>query len=99
MNLTVFLTALVASSVFTTLIVQAIKAMLGEKAPKSNLLAACVSIFTGVAISIGYGVYTAVPVTPQSVITAVALVILSWLCAMVGYDKVVQAIKQVIGKE
>lgn len=44
---------------------------------------------------LGYIIYTGILVTPQTIVTAVTLIILSFLCATLGYDKVIQTLKQV----
>lgn len=98
---TFIITALAIVSALTTLSVQGIKKILDEqgKQYKSNLLAAIVSIVLSVASVIGYVLYNGIAFSVQIVVMAVAFAFLSWLCAMVGYDKVVQLFKQFVGKE
>ncbi len=98
---TFIITALAIVSALTTLSVQGIKKILDEqgKQYKSNLLAAIVSIVLSVASVIGYVLYNGIAFSVQIVVMAVAFAFLSWLCAMVGYDKIVQLFKQFIGKE
>lgn len=98
---TFILSALAIVSALTTLTVQGIKKILDEqgKQYKSNLLAAIVSIVLSVSCVVGYVLYNGIPFTVQIVVMAVAFSFLSWLCAMVGYDKVSQLFKQFIGKE
>jgi len=99
MNSGLLLSALAGISVLTSLTVQALKKILDEKGVtySSNILAVVVAIVLTLAISIGYVVYTSVAVTPQVVVTIIALMFLSFLTATVGYDKVVQALKQLGG--
>jgi len=99
MNSGLLLSALAGISVLTSLTVQALKKILDEKSVtySSNILAVVVAIVLTLAISIGYVVYTSVAVTPQVVVTVIALMFLSFLTATVGYDKVVQALKQLGG--
>jgi len=99
MNSGLLLSALAGISVLTSLTVQALKKILDEKGVtySSNILAVVVAIVLTLAISIGYVVYTSVAVTPQVVVTVIALMFLSFLTATVGYDKVVQALKQLGG--
>lgn len=86
---------LVICSAATTLVTQAIKAMMPEegKFPK-NLLAGIVSIAVSIAVSAGYLILTKTPMSPDVGVYIVCLVVLSWLCAMLGYDKVMQTITQ-----
>lgn len=99
MNAEFLITALAGISVLTTLTVQAIKKILDEKTVEysSNLLAVVTSIVLTVAVSIGYIIYMSIAVTPQIIITIIALTFLSFLSATVGYDKVMQMLKQLGG--
>jgi len=89
--------ALVAIAVFTSLTVEGIKKILDELGKKysANILAAIVAVVLTIAASAGYIIYTSTPLTPQVFVEAVAMTFLAFLCATVGYDKVVQAIKQI----
>lgn len=75
-------------SVLTSLAVQALKSILDEQgwsyAP--NTLAGAVAVVLGIAVGI---------ITGCSLAAVIALVFLSWLCAMLGYDKVKQALEQI----
>lgn len=96
MTLHVFLIMLLACSIFTSLTVEAIKMMFTDgESRKANIIAAAVAIVLAIIIGFGYAVLFAVAVTVQYVIMIIALCFLSWLCAMLGYDKVVQAITQI----
>lgn len=92
--------ALAIISVLTTLTVEAIKTVLDErkKSYSSNVLAICVSIGITLIGSILYIIYDSVPVTPQIIVTIIALIYLSFLTATVGFDKVKQLLKQIGGK-
>lgn len=98
-NSGLLLSALAGISVLTSLTVQALKKLLDEKSVKysSNILAMIVAITLTLAGSICYVVYTSTAVTPQVVVTIIALMFLSFLAATVGYDKVIQALKQLGG--
>lgn len=90
---------LLICSVLTGLIVQGIKIMLKDKEIKApNILAAIVSVVVGVAVSICWIIICNVQISGTVVCFVIALIVMSWLCAMLGYDKVVQTIMQVIGK-
>lgn len=99
MSSTFVVTALVAIAVFTSLTVEGIKKILDDLGKKysANILAAIVAVVLTVAASAGYVIYTGTPLTPQVFVEAAAMTFLAFLCATVGYDKVVQAIKQITG--
>ena len=60
----------------------------------ANILAAIVAVILTAGASVGYIIYASIEVTPQVIVTIVAMIFLAFLCATVGYDKVVQAIEQ-----
>lgn len=98
MTLHVFLIMLLACSILTTLTVEGIKKMfLDGESRKANILAAVIAIIMAIAIGVLYAIINVIIVDVQFVAIMVALCFLSWLCAMVGYDKVVQAIYQITG--
>ena len=93
------ISALVAIAIFTSLTVEGIKSILDDLGKKysANILAAVVAVVLTVAASAGYVIYTETPLTPRVFVGAAAMTFLAFLCATVGYDKVVQAIKQITG--
>ena len=94
-TLQLFLTLLMVVSVFTSLVVEALKKFIGDKINySSNILAGITSIVLSACVGVFYCVMAEVAFTTNIIIILIALVFLSWLCAMVGYDKVVQAITQ-----
>lgn len=95
-NFEVFLMGLLATSVLTGLVTEAIKKVMDEhnKTYRSNTLAGLVSVVLSAAIGAGYVVMAGVSLNSQLMVCLIALVLMSWLCAMVGYDKVIQAISQ-----
>lgn len=62
----------------------------------ANVIAAVVSVVISLAVSVASVVYNEMTVTPKIIITVLSLSYMSFLCATVGYDKVVQAIRQVV---
>ena len=99
MTTDIFLMLLMAVSVLTGLFTEAVKGVLdalGKKFP-SNILAGIVAVVLSVLVSVTFSVLYDVPVTEKITVCYVALTLLSWLSAMVGYDKVIQALTQ-IGK-
>lgn len=95
-NIETFMIGLLITSTLTGLVTEAIKKIATEhdKTYRANTLAGVVSMVLSCAIGVCYNVIGNVGFTQQSIICIVALVFMSWLCAMVGYDKVIQAIGQ-----
>ena len=60
----------------------------------SNALAGYVAIGLSIAVGIAYIILVGAVLNAQTAVYLIALILLSWLCAMVGYDKVMQAIAQ-----
>lgn len=90
------LLGLLVISVLTGLTTEAVKLYLTEhgKTYRANTLAGGISLVLSLAIGIGYTVVSNIAFNAQIVVYLVALTFMSWLCAMVGYDKVMQAISQ-----
>lgn len=97
MSMETFLMLLIGVSVFTALVTEAIKKIMDEvgKSYKSNILAGVVSVALSVLAGAGYMVMVEDQINAKMAVILIALVLLSWLCAMVGYDKVMQAITQI----
>ena len=95
-NFNVILGGLLITSTLTGLVTEAVKKILAEHnvAYKANTLAGIVATILSVAIGVAYVVLTSTVFTAQVVVYMVIHVVMSWLCAMVGYDKVIQTISQ-----
>ena len=95
-SLHVFMLGVLITSTLTSLATEAVKKLLAEHSKNyyANTLAGIVSVILSVAIGIGYMMLSSISFTSQTIVYLIALVFISWLCAMVGYDKVVQAISQ-----
>ena len=91
-----FLVIMLATSALTGLVTQAVKVIFNEHniTYRANTLAGVIAAILSAAIGIGYCVITDMTFTTHIIVCLVALVFLSWLGSMVGYDKVVQAISQ-----
>lgn len=100
MTIELFFKALLIVSILTGLFTQAVKKQLDELKVKyfSNLLAGIVAIATSVAVSLAYTMLNGIIVNITVLIYIIILALMSWLCSMVGYDKVIQSIQQVITK-
>lgn len=96
MNLQTFLLGLLIASTMTSLATEAVKTILVEKGKPyyANSLAGVVSLFVSSALGACYIVLTDTAFSAHVVVYMIALMFMSWLCAMVGYDKVIQAISQ-----
>lgn len=95
-NMQFFMTGLVVMSAMVGLATEAVKKILTEynKTYHANTLAGIVSLVLSTAVGICYVVVTGGVFTAQVIVGIVAFVVMSWLCAMVGYDKVIQTIAQ-----
>jgi ABC-type uncharacterized transport system permease subunit len=96
MTLEVFLFGLLFVSAFTGLFTEGVKIFLQELSVPyhANALAGFVAIVLSLLVGSAYIILTADTINAQIVVYLIALVLLSWLCAMVGYDKVIQTITQ-----
>ena len=92
----VFLIGLLLISTLTGLVTEAIKKILIEQnlKYKANTLAGVVSLLLSAGVGVCYAIFTNTVFTAQIITCIIILVFMGWLCAMVGYDKVVQAISQ-----
>lgn len=97
MTLEVFLLGLLIVSAFTGLFTEGIKKLLQEKNKTyyANTLAGYVAIALSVLVGVAYIILTEAAFNARMAVYLIALVLLSWLCAMVGYDKVIQTIAQI----
>ncbi|MDO4305965.1 MAG: aminopeptidase [Eubacteriales bacterium] len=96
MSLEIFLLGLLIVSVMTGLFTEAIKNWMKErdKTYYPNALAGYVSVGLSVAVGAAYVILTGAEINAKLAVYLIALLLLSWLSAMVGYDKVIQAISQ-----
>lgn len=91
-----FLLCLLLESTFTSLVTEAIKKILIEhnRSFKSNTLAGITSAVLSLLVGVGYIVISKAEITASLFVFVAALMVLGWLSAMIGYDKVVQTIRQ-----
>lgn len=97
MNSGFLISALAFISVLTSLTVEALKKLLGDKKYSANLMAAIVAVVLTILTSVCYMVYYSLTLTPQIAVIIVALTFLSFLTSTVGFDKVKQLINQISG--
>ena len=95
MTLEYFLLLLMIVSIFTGLVTEGIKKLLEEskKTYKANFLAGGVAVVLSVLVGSGYIILMDAQINSKMAVYLIAL--LSWLSAMVGYDKVIQSLGQI----
>lgn len=88
-------------STFTGLVTEAVKKCLQERGKTyyANALAGYVSVGLSIAIGAAYIILSGAAINAQMAVYLIALLFLSWLAAMVGYDKVIQTIAQISSKK
>lgn len=96
MSFDVFTLLLLVVSVLTGLFTEGIKKFLQErnKTYYANALAGYVSLALSLIVSVGYLILVEVAFNAKMAVWIIALMLLSWLGSMVGYDKVIQTITQ-----
>ncbi len=92
-------TALFVVSVATNLTVEGLKKILDMTPIKysSNVLAAIVSMLLACAYCLAYLVMSDISFTTKIAVEMIILMYLSFLVSTVGYDKVIQMVKQIQG--
>ena len=95
-SIEVFLMCLLVTSTLTGFTTEAIKTILTEYKVtyRANTLAGLVAFVLSAVIGVGYVIMIDGAFTTQVIVSIVSLTFTSWLCSMVGYDKVIQAITQ-----
>lgn len=98
MNL-VDLQTLAMISVLTTLATQAIKTMFDKGGFNyvSNIIAAVMSVIISAFVVVVYPWVNGVPITSQIIYSGVATAFCSMLIAELGYDKVIDTLKELRG--
>ena len=96
MTFEVFLILLFIVSSLTALTVEGIKKILEEskKTYKANILAGTSAAAISVGVGAAYIIITETALNEKMAVYLIALVFLSWLRSMLGYDKVKQTIMQ-----
>lgn len=100
MNATMFLILLSAFSVLSSLATEGIKNIAADKVNLSyNIVALITALIIGGGGTVIFYQLNAVPFTVNNVIYAALMGLASGLTATVGYDKVKQAIEQLVNKK
>ncbi len=97
MTVTVFLIILTACAAVTSLLTEGIKKLLDGLGARyaSNILVLIVALIVGGGTTALYYVHNGIPFTALNSVYLALMGIANWLGAMVGYDKVRQAIQQI----
>lgn len=97
MTFEIFLIGLFIVATLTGLTTEALKKWLqGAKMKYSaNTLAGYVALVLSAAVGTGYMVLTETAFNMKMLVYLIVLLFLSWLAAMVGYDKVIQTVLQI----
>lgn len=99
MTFELFVVLLAVFSVFTSLFTEAVKLFLESLkiSYASNLVVLGVSAFIGgIGTACAY-LFMGIPFTAINIVCLIMMIFANWLVAMLGYDKVVQAIIQLRG--
>ena len=100
MTTTTFLMLLSSFSVLSGLVTEGIKKLISDKTNMSyNIIALVVALVIGGAGSAVYYQLNAIPFNLNNIIYLVLMGLASGLCSMVGFDKIKQAIEQIVGKK
>lgn len=87
---------LTITAAMTSLITEAVKKTITDKKP--TITAAIVSVATGIFVPLAYLGINQIPFRTQDIFYIIGMVVLTWVCACTGYDKVIEIINQLINK-
>lgn len=92
----IFLMGLLIVSATSSLVTEAIKKLLNErnKTYPANALVSIVAIVVSICVAVCYIAIAHIAFSTEVAVNIFALVVLSWLVAMLGYDKVIQTFSQ-----
>lgn len=101
MTVVAFLIILTICATVTSLLTEGIKNFLDglEKAYASNILVLIVAVIVGCGATALYYVNYQVPFNALNSVYLALMGVANWLGAMLGYDKVKQAIAQIVTKD
>lgn len=99
MTVELFLFLLTALSIITSLFTEGIKVFLDSLKFEyaSNIVVLCVSVVVGGIGTAVFYMWNDIAWTSMNIICIFLMVCANWLCSMIGYDKVMQAIAQIKG--
>lgn len=97
MTVTLFITLVTALSLVSSLLTEAVKKTVGTTKP--TLVAAIIAAVSGWGGGIAAYILMGIAFTPASIVCLILLAPVIWLGATVGYDKVIEIIKQITKKD
>jgi hypothetical protein len=98
-DVSTFLFLVTIFSIVTSLLTEALKKAIGEKVA-ANILVAIVSLIVGIGGGVAAYILLNISFTESKNIVALILFFpIDWLCAMLGYDKVMQTIAQIFSNK
>ena len=100
MTVEVFMVLLSILSIVTSLCTQGVKKFLTsmKKNYAANIVVLVISIIVGGIGTVVYYMYDGVAWTPLNITIVFLMMLANWLGAMLGYDKIMQAITQIKSK-
>ena len=100
MTFETFMALLAVLSVLTSLVTEAIKTFFDsmETEYASNIIVLVVAVFVGIIGTSVFYAWNDIAFTSLNIISIFLMVCANWLCAMLGYDKIMQAIAQISQK-
>lgn len=94
-TLETFLLGLMAISTSTNLVTEAVKKVLDICKVKyhADILAGIVAAVLSIGLGVGYVVFNGIAFTAPIIVCIIALMFMSWLGSMIGYDKIIKHLK------
>lgn len=101
MTINTFSILLVIFASLSILLTEAIKKFFENKKTNasSNLIALIDAFVIGGGGSVAAYIWLGIPFTLSNVIAIIAMAFCIWIGSMVGYDKIIQLVKQIVEKE
>lgn len=97
MTITLFISLVTVFATATSLITEATKKVLDSKGIKyaSNIVVCIVAAIVGIGGTAAYYALTSIPFTGSNIVAMILMGVAVAVGSMIGYDKVIQAVKQI----
>lgn len=95
MTTTIFIILATILCMVSTLLTEAIKTFLNNKSYVPNLIALIDAIVVGCGGTAVTYILIGIPFNTQNVICLILMAFIIWIGSMIGYDKVLQLVKQI----